>query len=87
MFGSGSHLITRFASVLEEFELSNHALVQTNALHINHKTVQKARLGKRPLSPKMQLQLVQALNTCTQPPIPWKKSDFFDEKGNAILIP
>jgi hypothetical protein len=77
-------MMTRFGAILQEHELSNHALVEINPGHLHHKAVQKARLGKRPLSPKMQLHLVDALNKLTLPETPWKKADLFDAEGNAI---
>lgn len=75
----GTYMIS-FAQVLEENELSNHALVdacQAMGKQLTHKTVQKARTGSRPLSRQMKLLLMDALNACLMPEKPYKMDQFW----------
>ncbi|NLB63400.1 MAG: hypothetical protein GX801_04755 [Fibrobacter sp.] len=57
--------MTKLDEIMTEKKLSNNQLVQAShslGQQLSHKTVQKARLGKRALTPKMQGQVLAALN-------------------------
>lgn len=72
---------TPLDAILIEHGISNHQLVeafqQLRGGQISHKTIQKARTGSRPLSRKLQLQVVDSLNAAIQPEKRWKKEDLF----------
>ncbi len=71
---------TPLDQILVEYNLTNHALVQAYFLlgkQISHKTIQKARTGSRPLSHKLQIQVVDALNATVNPEKLWHREDLF----------
>lgn len=74
-------------AILTEHKLTNHDLV--SAFHelrggqISHKTIQKARTGKRGLSRKLQLQVVDALNASIQPEKRFTREDLFGVESAA----
>jgi hypothetical protein len=69
--------MTTIDLILTEANLNNHALVEASLGQLSHKTVQKARTGKRPLSKKMQVLVTEALNKALQPEKLYKKEDLF----------
>lgn len=54
--------MTKLDEILTAIEASNHDLVEMDAEHLNHKMVQKARLGKKPVPRHTQDLILNALN-------------------------
>jgi len=54
--------MTKLDEILQSLNASNHDLVEMLPLHLNHKMVQKARLGKKPVPRHTQDLILQALN-------------------------
>ncbi len=65
--------------IMTEHGLDNHALVTASREPLTHKTVQRARKGRR-LTNKMQLRISEALTRALQTPpeTPWKLTDLFN---------
>lgn len=54
--------MTKLDEILTSIGASNHDLVEINPEHLNHKMVQKARLGKKPVPRHTQDLILDALN-------------------------
>ena len=54
--------MTKLDEILTELGEPNHALVEMLPANLNHKMVQKARLGKKPVPKHTQDLITQALN-------------------------
>ena len=54
--------MTRLDEILQTLGASNHDLVEKLPANLNHKMVQKARLGKKPVPKHTQDLILQALN-------------------------
>jgi len=54
--------MTKLDEILTEIGASNHDLVALDAAHLNHKMVQKARLGKKPVPRHTQDLILNAVN-------------------------
>ena len=54
--------MTKLDEILQSLEASNHDLVEMLPANLNHKMVQKARLGKKPVPKHSQDLILQALN-------------------------
>ncbi|MBP5246637.1 MAG: hypothetical protein J6Z31_02115 [Fibrobacter sp.] len=54
--------MTKLDEILQSLNASNHDLVEMLPLNLNHKMVQKARLGKKPVPRHTQDLILQALN-------------------------
>lgn len=54
--------MTKLDEILQSLNASNHDLVEKLPLNLNHKMVQKARLGKKPVPRHTQDLILQALN-------------------------
>jgi hypothetical protein len=54
--------MTKLDEILNELGAANHALVEKLPANLNHKMVQKARLGKKPVPKHTQNLILQALN-------------------------
>ena len=54
--------MTKLDEILQSLEASNHDLVEQLPANLNHKMVQKARLGKKPVPKHTQDLILQALN-------------------------
>jgi len=54
--------MTKLDEILNELGATNHALVEKLPANLNHKMVQKARLGKKPVPKHTQNLILQALN-------------------------
>ncbi len=54
--------MTKLDEILTSIGASNHDLVEMMSDHLNHKMVQKARLGKKPVPRHTQDLLTEALN-------------------------
>lgn len=63
-----------------EAGLKNHALVERFPGQLTHKTVQKARLGKRQISTKAKWQIVDALNQVLAPETPFSLESVFPKE-------
>jgi len=68
---------TPLDSIMTEFGLRNHDLVEQLPGQLSHKTVQKARTGSRALSRNMQVQVTEALNRAIKPEHPYKREFLF----------
>ena len=54
--------MTKLDEILNELGATNHALVEKLPVNLNHKMVQKARLGKKPVPKHTQDLILQAVN-------------------------
>ncbi len=54
--------MTKLDEILTEIGASNHDVVEMDPAHLNHKMVQKARLGKKPVPRHTQDLILNALN-------------------------
>lgn len=54
--------MTKLDEILTEIDANNHDLVEMDPAHLNHKMVQKARLGKKPVPRHTQDLILNALN-------------------------
>ncbi|OWV26127.1 hypothetical protein B7988_07405 [Fibrobacter sp. UWB1] len=54
--------MTKLDEILQSLNASNHDLVEMLPANLNHKMVQKARLGKKPVPKHTQDLILQALN-------------------------
>ena len=54
--------MTKLDEILQSLNASNHDLVEMLPVNLNHKMVQKARLGKKPVPKHTQDLILQALN-------------------------
>lgn len=54
--------MTKLDEILQYLNASNHDLVEMLPLNLNHKMVQKARIGKKPVPRHTQDLILQALN-------------------------
>ena len=54
--------MTKLDEILQSLGASNHDLVEKLPANLNHKMVQKARLGKKPVPKHTQDLILQALN-------------------------
>ncbi|MEE1275512.1 MAG: hypothetical protein UHC59_00805 [Fibrobacteraceae bacterium] len=72
--------MTILNDILEQAGLKNHALVEVFPGTLSHKTVQKARLGTRPISKKAEQKIVEALNKVLLLEVPYSKQDVFPKE-------
>lgn len=54
--------MTKLDEILQSLDASNHDLVEMLPANLNHKMVQKARLGKKPVPKHSQDLILQAVN-------------------------
>ena len=54
--------MTKLDEILQSLDASNHDLVEMLPANLNHKMVQKARLGKKPVPKHTQDLILQAVN-------------------------
>ena len=54
--------MTKLDEILQSLDASNHNLVEMLPANLNHKMVQKARLGKKPVPKHTQDLILQAVN-------------------------
>ncbi|MFA6341368.1 MAG: hypothetical protein WCX75_00785 [Fibrobacteraceae bacterium] len=69
--------MTPLDALLTEAGISNHALAECFPGFLTHKTIQKARTGKRPLSRRSQVMVTEALNRVMMPEHPYKRDFLF----------
>lgn len=77
--------MTKLDEILTAANASNHDLVEMLPSNLNHKMVQKARLGKKPLSKHTQELIVEALNLFLNPEIKYRRQDIFNEDVDLHL--
>lgn len=54
--------MTKLDEILTEVNATNHDVVEMDPAHLNHKMVQKARLGKKPVPRHTQDLIINAVN-------------------------
>lgn len=70
--------MTKLDEILTAANASNHDLVEMLPSNLNHKMVQKARLGKKPVPRHTQDLIVEALNMLLQPEKKYRRADIFE---------
>lgn len=75
--------MTKLDEILTSLNATNHALVELLPGQLNHKMVQKARLGKKAVPHHTQDLIVEALNLLAKPETPYRRKDIF---GEAPLV-
>lgn len=71
--------MTKLDEILTDAGKANHDLVEMLPANLNHKMVQKARLGKKPVPRHTQDLIVEALNLLLQPEVKYRRQDLFGE--------
>lgn len=73
--------------ILTEAELSNHDVVAASEGRLNHKNVQKARTGSRPVTDRVARSLTETVNALLQPEEPWTPRKLFPgyPRGKAVV--
>ena len=71
--------MTKIDEILSAGNFTNHDLVEQMPGNLNHKMVQKARLGKKPVPRHTQDLLTEALNRLVQPEIRYRREDLFPD--------
>ena len=69
--------MTKIDEILSAGNFTNHDLVEQMPENLNHKMVQKARLGKKPVPRHTQDLLTEALNRLVQPETKFRRDDLF----------
>jgi hypothetical protein len=69
--------MTKIDEILSAGNYSNHDVVQQLPGNLNHKMVQKARLGKKPVPRHTQDLLTDALNLLLAPETKFRREDLF----------
>lgn len=69
--------MTKLDEIMTANNLVNHALVEAMPGHLNHKMVQKARLGKKPVPRHTQDLIVEALNIVLAPETKYRRENLF----------
>ena len=69
--------MTKLDEILQSLNAPNHALVEMLPLNLNHKMVQKARLGKKPVPRHTQDLLTEALNRLINPEKVFRREELF----------
>ena len=71
--------MTKIDEILSAGNWTNHDLVEQMPETLNHKMVQKARLGKKPVPRHTQDLLTEALNRLVQPETKFRWEDLFSD--------
>lgn len=73
--------------ILTEAKLSNHDVVAASEGKLNHKNVQKARVGNRPVTDRVARSLTDTVNALLQPEDPWTPRKLFPgyPRGKAVV--
>ena len=71
--------MTKIDEILSAGNWTNHDLVEQMPENLNHKMVQKARLGKKPVPRHTQDLLTEALNRLVQPETKFRWEDLFSD--------
>ena len=69
--------MTKLDEILQTLGASNHDLVEKLPANLNHKMVQKARLGKKPVPRHTQDLLTEALNRLVNPEKAFRREELF----------
>ncbi|MCF0225646.1 MAG: hypothetical protein HUK20_15370 [Fibrobacter sp.] len=77
--------MTKLDEIMTELEASNHELVEMMPANLNHKMVQKARLGKRAVPRHTQDLILQAVNMLVkqkevESPKTYRRVDLFPQE-------
>lgn len=72
--------MTKLDEILTAANATNHDLVEMLPMNLNHKMVQKARLGKKPVPRHTQDLIVEALNLLLQPEVRYRRQDVFNNE-------
>jgi hypothetical protein len=78
---------TLLDSLLTDAKLSNHAVVEASAGKLNHKNVQKARTGSRPVTDRIARTLTDVVNELLLPEEKWTPRKLFPgfPRGKATV--
>lgn len=84
--------MTKLDEILTSIGASNHDMVEMNPEHLNHKMVQKARLGKKPVPRHTQDLIIDAVNRLqvekeVESPKTYKRTDLFPQEPVADVAP
>ena len=73
--------------LLSEAKLSNHDVVAASAGRLNHKNVQKARTGSRPVTDRVARSLTDVVNELLLPDEKWSPRQLFPgyPRGKATI--
>ena len=69
--------MTKIDKILSAGNFTNHDVVLQLPEHLNHKMVQKARLGKKPVPRHTQDLLTEAVNRLVNPETKFRREDLF----------
>lgn len=72
--------MTKLDEIMTAANAANHDLVEMLPSNLNHKMVQKARLGKKPVPRHTQDLIIEALNLLLQPEVKYRRQDVFSEQ-------
>ena len=72
-------VMTKIDEILSAGNFTNHDVVEQLPENLNHKMVQKARLGKKPVPRHTQDLLTEALNRLVQPETKFRWEDLFSD--------
>jgi hypothetical protein len=78
---------TLLDTLLTDAKLSNHAVVEASAGRLNHKNVQKARTGSRPVTDRIARTLTDVVNELLMPEEKWTPRKLFPgfPRGKATV--
>jgi len=78
---------TLLDTLLSDAKLSNHDVVVASEGKLNHKNVQKARVGNRPVTDRVARSLTDTVNALLQPEDPWTPRKLFPgyPRGKAVV--
>lgn len=78
---------TLLDTLLTDAKLSNHAVVEASGGKLNHKNVQKARTGSRPVTDRIARTLTDVVNELLSPEEKWTPRKLFPgfPRGKAIV--
>ena len=70
-------VMTKIDELLSAGNFTNHDVVEQLSENLNHKMVQKARLGKKPVPRHTQDLLTEAMNRLLNPETRFRREDLF----------
>lgn len=78
---------TLLDTLLTDAKLSNHAVVEASKGKLNHKNVQKARTGSRPVTDRIARTLTDVVNELLMPEEKWTPRKLFPgfPRGKATI--
>ena len=69
--------MTKVDEILSAGNWTNHDVVEQLPVNLNHKMVQKARLGKKPVPRHTQDLITEAVNRLVAPETKYRREDLF----------